>query len=328
MIYRVTSSLLLLLSLLLALGCDKATPVAPNGATLTISANPSQVGLTGRSTITIVGRKPDGNPLNPGTEIRLSTNVGTIDSIVTTDDSGRATATFRADGRQGDAMITAMTGGNIMVMTTIRVGQPEGDRPMVLVSVAPSTVPVNGNATITIIARNADNTPIGANQTVILTTNLGTITPARPQTRADGTATATLNAGTQAGTATVSAIVGTSVAATAMVTIRDAAADIELQPDITSVPLAGGTITLTAFVTNTQGEPFQGAVVTFNSIGTIENGTTGFTDSTGSVSKTITFTQEQLQGVTGNSFNVTASTPGPTGQLISDVTMVTITGRP
>ncbi|HEV2845026.1 MAG TPA: hypothetical protein VG477_09290, partial [Thermoanaerobaculia bacterium] len=81
-------------SLLPAMGCDKASPVAPSGSILTISANPSQVGLNGRSTITVVGRKPDGNPLNPGTEIRLSSERGTIDSIVTTDDQGRATATF------------------------------------------------------------------------------------------------------------------------------------------------------------------------------------------------------------------------------------------
>jgi adhesin/invasin len=326
MIYRVASSLLLLLSLLPALGCDKATPVAPNGTVLTISANPSQIGLNGRSTITIVGRKPDGNPLNPGTEIRLSTNRGTIDSIVTTDDGGRATATFRGDGRQGEAMITAMT-SNAMVMTTIQVGQSDATRPTVLVSVAPSTVPVEGTATVTVIARNADGTPVGAGQTVILTTTLGTITPARPQTRADGTATATLQAGDQAGTATITAIVGSSAAATAMVTIRDAATDMSLQPNPTTIPNTGGTITLTAFVSNSQGQPLQGAPVNFQSgRGTLDQ-TQDFTDTTGLASVTLTLTPNDVSGNGLCNFTVTASTPSGTGALITRTATIRITGN-
>ena len=327
MIYRVATSLLLLLSLLPALGCDKATPVAPNGTALTISANPSQVGLNGSSTITVVGRKPDGNPLNPGTEIRLSTNRGTIDSVVTTGDGGRATATFRADGRQGDAMITAMTGGNVMVMTTVQVGQSDATRPTVLVSVAPNTVPVQGTATITVIARNADGTPVGAGQTVILTTNLGSIRPERPQTRADGTATATLQAGTQAGTATITAIVGSSTAATAMVTIRDAATDMSLQPNPTSISNTGGTITLTAFVSNSQGQPLQGAPVNFQSArGTLDQ-TQDFTDTTGLASVMLTLTQNDVSGNGVCSFTVTASTPSGTGALITRTATIRITGN-
>src|SRR4051794_1722324 len=103
MTYRVASTLLLSLAVLALVGCDKATPVAPDGTVLIVSANPSKVSLNGTSTITVVGRRPDGNPLNPGTEIRLSVDKGTIDSIVTADSGGRATAIYRADGRSGAA---------------------------------------------------------------------------------------------------------------------------------------------------------------------------------------------------------------------------------
>jgi len=92
-------------------GCDKATPVAPSGSILAISANPTKIALNGQSVITIIGRKPDGNPFNPGTEIRLSATLGSIPSIVTTDRDGNATAIFQSDGRFGMAMITAQTGG-------------------------------------------------------------------------------------------------------------------------------------------------------------------------------------------------------------------------
>lgn len=104
---------LLLLALLPATACDKANPVAPSGSILLLSASPSQIGINGTSTITVIGRKPDGQPLNPGTEIRLTTSLGTISpQIVQTGSGGQATATLRGDGRLGVATVTASTGGN------------------------------------------------------------------------------------------------------------------------------------------------------------------------------------------------------------------------
>ena len=100
------------MSLLPVAGCDKATPVAPSGSILTISTNSTRIALNGQATITIVGRKPDGNPLNPGTEVHLSATLGTLPAIVTTDRTGTATAVFQSDGRLGTAMITASLSGS------------------------------------------------------------------------------------------------------------------------------------------------------------------------------------------------------------------------
>jgi Invasin, domain 3 len=332
------------LALLLPLaGCDKATPVAPDGTTLAISADPSTVSLNGTSTITVIGRRPNGSPLVAGTEIQFSTNLGRIDPLIgTTDSSGVVTAVFQADNRAGTATVTASTGtstsapsptpsptpttgpssvslpatSGVSVSTSVQVGATDSTRPTLILNVNPSNVPVNSPATVTVIARNSDGTPVAAGQQIILTTTLGTLSPERPTTESDGTATSTLNAGSQSGTATITAILGASQPATTTLTIRDAAADIVLQPTNVNLSSSGGTLTFTAFVTNTQSQPFQGAVVTFNSIGTFSSGSNvGFTDSSGSVSKMITYSQEQLTGVT--SFTVTASTPGPTGSLIS-----------
>lgn len=123
--HRVVASTVLAVSLLSAVGCDKATPVAPNGTILIVSANPSKIGVNGASTITVVGRKPDGQPLNPGTEVRLSADRGTVTPpVVAVDGEGEATATFRADGRAGTATITVRTGGgDQMVTTTVEVGE-------------------------------------------------------------------------------------------------------------------------------------------------------------------------------------------------------------
>ncbi|HEY9419836.1 MAG TPA: invasin domain 3-containing protein, partial [Thermoanaerobaculia bacterium] len=262
------------MSLLPAVGCDKATPVAPDGTILTISANPSQVALNGRSTITVVGRKPDGNPLNPGTEIRLTAARGTIDSIVTTDNQGRATATFRADGRAGEVEITASTGGgDTMAETTVQVGLSDTDRPDVLVSVTPSTVAIGTSAEVTVIARNSDGSEVAQGTPVILTTTLGNISPSRVTVGRDGRATATLNAGQREGTATVTAVVGSSDPATATVEIiLDLATGITVTANPSSIPETGGTITVTALVTNSRGLPVEGALVTFESdLGTFGN---------------------------------------------------------
>jgi len=316
--YRLVGLLLLVLSLLPAVGCDKATPVAPNGAILTISANPSKIGLTGRSTITVVGRKPDGNALNPGTEVRLSTDKGTLDaSILQVDSRGEATTTFHGDGRSGDAKITAMTGGGMtMATTTIQVGETSTTKPTVLVTASPNSIPVEGSSTITVIARNSDGSPVSEGQVVILTTTLGSFTDSRPKTLADGTATTTLNAGKQAGTAEITAIVGSSDAAKTQITIRDAATDLSIQANPSTVPSTGGTITLTAFVANSLGQAVQGAPVTFSSErGTLETTGVVFTDTTGVATNKLTVTQSQLTNVVF--FDATAKTPSGTGTLIT-----------
>lgn len=318
-------ALLALLCLLApALGCDKASPVAPAGSILSLSANPSKIGLNGSSTITVVGRKPDGNPLNPGTEIRLSSDLGTLSpSIVEVDSGGRATATLRGDGRSGPAKVTAAT-ADATVETTIQIGETDTTRPTVLVSVNPSTVPVEGTATVTVIARNSDGSPVAAGQPVILTTTLGTLSPNRPTTRADGTATATLNAGAQSGTATVTAIVGASVAATATVTILEAATDISVQANPRSIPRSGGEVTLTAFVTNSQGQPLQGAPVTFEaSHGTLEVNGVVFTDTSGVATNTLTVDDNDVPAST-NAIEVVAGTPSGDGTLITDETTIDI----
>lgn len=91
--------------------CDSATPTAPAGTILTISASPNQISLNGTSRITVVGRRPDGNPLNEGTEIFFSTDLGSINpAFATVDEDGVARATLRGDGRVGTANVQARVG--------------------------------------------------------------------------------------------------------------------------------------------------------------------------------------------------------------------------
>ena len=312
------------------LGCDKATPVAPEGTILTVSASPSKIGPNGASTITVVGRKPNGSALNPGTEIRFSTTLGSVTPPVAETQDGVATATLIADGRIGAAEVT-VAAASTTAKVSVQIGETDTTKPTLLVSVSPSTVPVEGQATITVIARGSDGSLLGAGHEIILTTTLGSLSPSRPTTRSDGTATATLRAGKEAGTATVTAILGSSAAATATVTIRDAATDIAIQANPATVSRSATTteIILSAFVTNSLGQPLNGAPVTFFSeVGTLEDTNVEFTDSTGRAEKKLTVRSQDLPAAppVSTTFTVRATTPGGTGTLIEDEETIRVNG--
>jgi hypothetical protein len=113
---RAIHGLLLPATLLLA-ACDSVTPVAPEGTTLTVSISPTFIGLNGTAQVTVVARKPDGQPVNPGTEVFFTTSLGTIDQMDPTNESGIATATLRGDGRAGEATVTVTSGSAAAVIS-------------------------------------------------------------------------------------------------------------------------------------------------------------------------------------------------------------------
>jgi len=307
-------------ALLGSLSCSKATPVAPSGSVLSISANPSQISLNGESTITIFGSKANGSPLDPGTVIRLSTNLGTIDGTTTVKSGGTATATLRGDGRSGQATVMAATGAGTAAtaMTMVQIGIATGQKPTLLVSASPSNVAVDGTVTVTVIARNSDGSPVSDGQEVILTSSLGTFRNSRPKTKG-GTATATLDAGSQAGTATITAVLGASDAATTTVTIRDAAVAIGLVANPSSISYSSGTsgsTTLMAFVTNSQGLPVAGAAVVFSADKSVTfDHTQAFTDSNGQATAVMTVQSSQVPS--GTVIMVTARTTSGTGGALT-----------
>ena len=125
------------------IGCDKVTPVAPENATLTVSANPTFIEVDGESIITIIGRDGDGRPVNEGTEILLSTNLGTIDRSAFTDERGVAEAVLRGDGRPGLAEVMVSSGAvsPITLDPPIQIGAFAS---FISVQVTPPTVDENG----------------------------------------------------------------------------------------------------------------------------------------------------------------------------------------
>ena len=61
-------AVVLALCLLVSPACDSVNPVAPEGSVLSVSVSPTFIELTGVAEVTVVARKPNGQPVNPGTE--------------------------------------------------------------------------------------------------------------------------------------------------------------------------------------------------------------------------------------------------------------------
>ncbi len=255
---------LLLLLFVCALACDSANPVAPTGTILSLSASPTQISLNGgTSLLTVTGFKPDGNPLNPGTQITLSTDIGVLSStLVETNGSGRATAILTSDGTPGVAMISARpasgTGGEgTGAMATVQIGQTDTTRPQLTVTASPSTVGLGERATVTAVARNADGSLFGAGGSVLLRTDLGFFDTSGSCSSGSNSVTLTtssaseartfLCAGQQPGTANITGTFGASAEATATVTIENQRPSliINANPNIIS-PLETSQITIIA----------------------------------------------------------------------------------
>jgi hypothetical protein len=138
---RVRSLLLVLLAAGIQTACSEGTPVAPTGAILRMSVSPSRISGTGTADVTVQALRGNGNPVNPGTEIRLSTTIGTIDPVVHTDNDGVAHATLKGDGRVGTAKVSAYSGAIEPVEAEVAIGSLAAS---VRLQVTPASIPETG----------------------------------------------------------------------------------------------------------------------------------------------------------------------------------------
>lgn len=142
----------------LFLACGEGTPVAPSSALLRISAYPTRIDLRGSSTITVTAYRSNGNPVNPGTEIRLSSNLGVVDPVIYTNDDGVAQGQLRGDGRVGTATVSAFSGAVEPVTLDVAVGQLAASMSF---QVTPSSVPeIGGTLDLLALVRDDESQPL------------------------------------------------------------------------------------------------------------------------------------------------------------------------
>jgi len=125
--------------------CGGQVPLtAPEGATLTLEANPKSIpAIGGRSRITVVAFKaPEdgGGTVADGTQIFFTTDLGVIEERVATE-NGIAQATLQSDGRSGTATINAVSGGGITATpTTVEIGAGVSGDVVITVTANPTTL--------------------------------------------------------------------------------------------------------------------------------------------------------------------------------------------
>ncbi len=336
---RAAVVLALLLSAVFVVTCDKATLVAPVGATITLSVNPTRIEVRGTATVTAIVRKENGTPVNPGTLVNFSTTLGTIDDTGDTDDTGIAKATLMGDGRIGIATVEASTGAVMAVSAEVQIGSlaasivltasksdvpkdPQGDEGVIglLALIRDDTGAPLANTTVNF---SADIGSLASRGAAVITNELG---EAEDTLTVDRNNISVLSAPFFEVGAEVATEGGQLIEDRVEIQIRGVAATITLQATPTTVATEGGTINLFALVRDNLGDPLAGAAVNFlTDLGRLASGGSAiFTDERGEARDLITVDSVDTAGLGGTTFCIRAQTAGFAGVVLEAVETVRI----
>ncbi len=337
---RRRSAGLLALLLLGSVVCDKATPVAPTGTTITLSVNPTSIAAQGeQATVTAIVRRDNGSPVNPGTEVNFSTSLGVIETTpVPTDDRGLAETVLRGAGQVGMATVTASSGAAADATAEVRIGSLADSLTLVA---TPSSLPRSFSEpqVIKLVATVRDDegrllNEFGVNfeaEVGSLSSAGGTVLTNTPcpddpgGTGSPGVACDLLTV-TEADldflqdvfflvSAFASAAGGGLLQVDAEVDVAGGAEFLSLQATPASIRETGGSTELRALVQDDNGEPLDGVAVNFiTEVGTLDSGG-GIrrTDLNGEAIDTLTVTAGQIGSLTTTSFQVRARTVASDG---------------
>jgi hypothetical protein len=100
-----------LMATLFVAGCERAQLLAPTQSTITISAGTRVLPPNGSTEITAVVIEQAGTPVQNGTTVRFSTNLGRLEPVEAQTRNGVAVTTFFAANSSGLATVRAISGG-------------------------------------------------------------------------------------------------------------------------------------------------------------------------------------------------------------------------
>lgn len=137
-----------------------------------MSASPARIDSSnGTTTVVATVLRANGQPVNPGTQVRFSTNIGRIDEVVETDSSGTARATLRGDGQLGTAKVRATT-GNVATPAELDVEIGRAARTITLQANPTSLSASGGRVNLVAVVRDSQGQPL-ADVAVNFQTELG-----------------------------------------------------------------------------------------------------------------------------------------------------------
>jgi hypothetical protein len=199
----------------LAVACDKLPLLAPNLSVITLSTDSSVVQTNGTAIIRATVLEGSGTPVQNGTTVTFSTNLGVLSPSEARTVNGVASVQFVANGSSGVAEIKANSGAAkpsdaANPALKITVGAAAAGR--IAVSANPTTVPSTGGSS-TIVASVVDTSGNALRSVnVTFSTTAGTLSSVVATTDQNGSAQTTLTTNREA---TVTASVGGAGSATA-----------------------------------------------------------------------------------------------------------------
>jgi hypothetical protein len=203
---------LVMLGAVWSTACQKVPLLAPSGSTIILTASNNAVAANGTVDLIAQVLEPSGTPPHPGTHVTFTTTLGVIEPAdATTDINGQTRVTFKANGANGTATITASSGGATTGSegaVKIAVGTAAVGR--ITLTANPATISANGGSaaiTANVVDVNG-NALVGV--PVSFATSAGALSGALINTDGTGNAGTTLTTSVEATvTATVGAAGGT-----------------------------------------------------------------------------------------------------------------------
>lgn len=295
------------------LGCQEAVLNAPPTATLSLSASPVAIPETGgESTIQAIVRIPSGETVPDGVIVNFFTTLGSIDADARTV-GGVATVKLRSAGSNGVATVSALSGAAAVATIDVTFGIPVD---VITVSFQPSALPTGGGtADVTVRVLDDDGAGLAGRVVRLSASTPGVVQSAGAPLTTDATGAVRDVVTTTAATTVTAAVDGTSRTGTAtLTTAGTTAAAIVLSANPTALPASGGSVAITAFVTDAFGSPVAGETITFAAGIQTVSPTAAVTNASGLATTTLTATatatvRGTIGGITG-SLVVTVSGTG------------------
>ena len=294
----------LVTSTLITVACDKLPLLAPQSSTIKLSSASTNVQANGTTEIRATVLEPSGTPVQNGTTVTFTTNLGTVSPVDARTLNGVATVQFLGNGQSGKASVRAISGGAASDPLELSVGASAAGR--VSVTATPTAVPsTGGSTTITAVVVDASGNPIGG-VPVSFSTTAGSFSASVANTDTAGVARTTLTTN-QAASVTATAGGTTSTATSITLASRPT-----VSITASGTPFEGGVTTLSVVVTpaTSGGSPIDNVSVNYGD---------GTSDNLGSVSGTISV-QHVYQDE--GSYTPTVTATDSTGSIVTASTVI------
>jgi protocatechuate 3,4-dioxygenase beta subunit len=299
--------------LLVLAGCAGVDSMAPDSASLLLVAQPSSVGVGGeKARLTLSAFEGSGFPVHDGTVMVFTATLGRVVPERVETRGGFAFADFISGDQVGTAVITVTSGNAAPASVEIQVG---GAAAAVAVTANPSVLPLGGgrsNITATVLDTGGRGIPGTA---VVFGTSAGILDSAGGTVITDGSGRARDVLDTTVDATVTAALGDGSSRGSAFVDVEGGGSQrisLTASPDVLTA--AGGSVELTASVTDELGAPLAGVAVAFSSsAGTLARAGSVVTNSLGVAANTLTT-------------DTTASVVASTGQVSASVTVTVVSG--